>query len=249
MKAKIKIWIIEDEAIIAQNLQWTLEDMGYEVMGQSYDYSSGLADITTNPFDLLLLDINLNSTDIRQDGLALATHLRALKDVPFIFLTAYDDKDTITKAAQLRPSAYLIKPVNAATLFASIQTAIENHRESKPAAMPRENQDAPDFFFSKIGNKLHKVYWKDVTKMESVKNYVSLKTGPGSNEYLIRGSLVQVIQNMVPNSLQQDFFKINRATILHRSAILTLHFDRVDSIFGVLESTEDTIRELRKALL
>jgi DNA-binding LytR/AlgR family response regulator len=248
MESKIKIWIIEDEAIIAQNLQWTLEDMGYEVAGQSYDFDSGLAAISDEYFDVLLLDINLNSSDIRQDGLALATRLREQKDGPFIFLTAYDDKDTITKAAQLRPSAYLIKPVNAATLFAAVQTAIENHRESRPAAMPREKHEAPDFFFSKIGAKLHKVFWKDVAKMESVKNYVSIKTTLSSSEYLIRGSLVQVLQNMVPPGFQQDFFKINRATILHRSAILALHFDRVDSTFGVLESTEETVRELRKAL-
>jgi two-component system, LytTR family, response regulator LytT len=249
MKAKIKIWIIEDEAIIAQNLQWTLEDLGYEVPGQSYDYESALDALNNEQFDLLMLDINLNSPNPAHDGLAIAARLRETKDVPFIFLTAYDDRDTIKKAAQLRPSAYLIKPVNAATLFAAVQTAIENHREAKSAALPHEQTEVPDYFFSKIGHKIHKVHWKEVAKMESVKNYVSIKTANSTTEFLIRGSLVQVMQNMVPAALHPDFFKINRATIVHRSAIIALHFDSVDTTFGRLESTEDTIRELRRALL
>jgi two-component system, LytTR family, response regulator LytT len=195
-----------------------------------------------------MLDINLNNRDMDKDGLSLARRMRETKDDPFIFLTAYDDMETIKKAAQLRPSAYLIKPVNAATLFAAVQTAIENYLESKPAVMPHEKYDAPDYFFSKIGAKLHKVYWKDVAKMESVKNYVSIKTSNSNSEYLIRGSLVQVMQNMVPLARQQDFFKINRATILHRSAIVSVRLDCVHSTFGMLESTEDTIRELKKAL-
>lgn len=246
---KVKIWIIEDEAIIAQNLQFTLEDLGYEVIGQSYDYESGMDAITHGDFDLLMLDINLNSPNPGHDGLAIAAQLREKKDVPFLFLTAYDDRDTIKKAAQLRPSAYLIKPVNTAALFAAVQTAIENHREAKTAAMPHEKPDVPDFFFSKIGTKLHKVHWKDVAKMESVKNYVSIKTTGSTSEFLIRGSLVQVMQNMVPPGLHHDFFKVNRATIVHRSTIIALHIDSVDTAFGMLESTEDTIRELRKTLL
>lgn len=249
MKEKIKIWIVEDEAIIAQNLQWTLEDLGYQVMGQSYDYNSALEAIRNESFDLLILDINLNSADTSRNGLALARQLQATKDVPFIFLSAYDDKDTITTAAQLRPSAYLIKPVNAATLFAAVQTAIENHRESKPATMPHEQYEAPDYFFSKIGAKLHKIYWKDVLKMESTKNYVSIKTANNNSEFLLRGSLVQIMQYMVPEPFKPDFFKINRATVLHRNAIISLHLDSVYSTFGMIGSTEETVCELKKVLL
>jgi two-component system, LytTR family, response regulator LytT len=245
MDSKIKIWIIEDEALIAQNLQFTLEDLGYEVLGQSYDYESGMEAIENENFDLLLLDINLGGKR-EENGLAIAKSLREIKELPFIFLTAYNDKDTIMTAAALRPSAYIIKPANAATLFAAVQTAIENHSTKQTAAMPGETSVTPDFFFSKIGTKIHKIYWKDVAKLESTKNYVSIRTFNSTIEYLIRGSLVQVTQNMIPSALQKDFLRVSRAVFLQRSAIKSLGFDSVQSVFGEIESTEETIRELCK---
>jgi two-component system, LytTR family, response regulator LytT len=247
MENKIKIWIIEDEALIAQNLQFTLEDLGYEVLGQSYDFESGMEAIENENFDLLLLDINLGGKR-EENGLAIAQSLKKIKEVPFIFLTAYNDKDTIMTAAALRPSAYIIKPANAATLFAAVQTAIENHSMKKAAVMPGETATEPDFFFSKIGSKIHKIHWKDVAKLESIKNYVSIRTFDAATEYLIRGSLVQVIQNMVPGNMQKDFLRINRATLLQRSAITALGFDSVESIFGEIESTEENILELGKLM-
>ncbi len=244
MDNKIKIWIVEDEAIIAQNLAFTLQDLGYEVLGQSYDFASALAATQNEAIELMLLDINLGNKNPNNNGLAVAKALTECRNIPFIFLTAYDDKETIRTGAALKPSAYLIKPTNAATIFAAVQTAIENHDTNKAAAMPNEAAVMPDFFFSKIGAKLHKIYWCDVAKLESMKNYVSIKNFANTHEYLLRGSLVQVTQNMIPVHLQQDFVRVNRATFLHKTAILSLDFDSVTSIFGAINSTEEMIKEL-----
>lgn len=240
---KIKVWIIDDEAIIAQNLRFTLEDLGYEVVGQSYDYASGLSAIANEDFDLLILDINLSEKKTEHNGLALASMLKKYKKIPFMFLTAYNDKDTISQAATLKPSGYIIKPANAATIFAAMQIAIENYNENKQATPQTAHieKNIPDFFFSKIGSKLHKVYWKDVAKLEAIKNYVSIKTFNDNSEYLIRGSLVQILQNMMPTNLQKQFFRINRAVYLQKSAILAIYTDSVLSPFGEINTTEENI--------
>ena len=245
MENKIKIWIVEDEALIAQNLDFTLQDLGYEVLGQSYDFESGLEAIQNEDIELMFLDINLGSKNPDENGLAIAKALKEKRNIPFIFLTAYNDKDTIMTAAALKPSAYIIKPANAATLFATVQTAIENHSTNEAAAMPDKNVLVPDFFFSKIGTKLHKIYWKDVAKLESIKNYVSIKTFANNSEYLIRGSLIQVTQNMLPKPLQKDFVRVNRATYLQKSAIQSLDNDSIMSIFGIIDSTEEIVKELQ----
>lgn len=239
MNTKIKVWIIEDEAIIAQNLQFILEDLGYEVLGQSYDYESGLKAIEEEDFELLLLDINLSERDRNRNGLALAKILQQHKKVPFIFLTAYNDKNTIQQAALLKPSGYIIKPANAATLFATIQVAIENYNTNVAPDSFSFEKNISEFFFSKIGTTLHKIYWKDVAKLESTKNYVSIKIFNFNSEYLIRGSLVQVVQTMIPKYLQPQFIRINRAVYLHRSAILEVYTDSVLSTFGIINSTEE----------
>ena len=70
MDNKIKIWIVEDEAIIAQNLAFTLQDLGYEVLGQSYDYESALAATQNDAVELMLLDINLGHKNAYNNGLA-----------------------------------------------------------------------------------------------------------------------------------------------------------------------------------
>ena len=245
MANKIKIWIIEDEALIAHNLRLTLEDLGYAVLGQSYDYESGLESIDNQVFDLLLIDINLGNRDPEKNGLALAAALKKVKNVPFVFLTAYSDKDTITKAAALQPSGYIIKPTNAATLFATLQIAIENHATHQKATMPNEKSAIPDYFFSKIGLKIHKIYWRDVAKLESIKNYVSIKVFHTDSEYLIRGSLVQIVQSMIPLDLQMQFVRINRAVYLQHKAILSLNSESVMSPFGEIQSTGEMIRELK----
>jgi two-component system, LytTR family, response regulator LytT len=247
MNNTIKVWIVEDEAIIAQNLQFTLEDLGYKVLGQSYDYESGLEAIQNETFDLMLLDINLSEKNREHNGLALAAILKKHHRVPFIFLTAYSDKQTIAEAAALQPSGYLIKPANAATLFAAIQVAIENHTTKTAAQLPAQPfvRQNPEFFFSKIGATMHKVYWKDVAKLEAHKNYVSIKTFDSSKEYLIRGSLVQVIQNTVPIDMQPLFVRINRAVYLQRAAILEIYLDSVLSPFGIINSTEEAITAIK----
>lgn len=245
---KIKIWIIEDEALIAQNLEFILQDLGYRVLGQSYDFESAIEAIENETFELLFLDINLGNRDREKNGLALAEHLRRIKDVPFIFLTAYSDKDTILSAAALKPSAYIIKPANAATLFAAVQTAIENHSSNKAATIPGETLEQPEFFFSKIGLKIHKIFWKDVAMLESIKNYVCIKTFSSSSEYLIRGSLVQVIQNMLPKQFSADFLRINRSVYMQRKAILELNVDSINSIFGEIPCSEEAMRELKEKL-
>lgn len=241
MNSKIKIWLVEDEALIAQNLQFTLEDLGYEVVGQSYNFESGLEAIKTATVDLMFLDINLGNRNPERNGLALAKHLPQFKNIPFIFLTAYSDKDTILRATELRPSAYLIKPSNAATLFAAVQTAIENHRTNQAAVAPTEKPEPPTFFFSKIGIKLHKIHWHEVAKLEAIKNYVSIKTFNATTEYLIRGSLIQVMQSMMPPAAQQDFIQINRGIYLHRKAIKSVEAGIVVSVFGDIERTKEIV--------
>ena len=151
---KLNLLVVEDEALIAENLRLTLEDLGYAVLATCYTYAEARqAFAPGHRPDLVLLDINLGSPDPAHTGLALAQQLRDRPDgPPFIFLTAYNDLDTIRQATRLQPSGYLIKPVNGAALFAAIQTAIERTGTQQPAPCPlppRAAPPAPDFFFVK----------------------------------------------------------------------------------------------------
>lgn len=226
---KLRILVVEDEALIAEDLRLSLEDLGYAVVDTCYTFAEATRALAAPPpvADLVLLDINLGSADPARTGLALARQLRTADGPPFIFLTAYNDFDTIRQATQLRPSGYLIKPVSAATLFAAIQTALEYAATQQPAYAPTASSEVaapvPDFFFVKLGDRTHKLHWAAVQRLEAGKNYVTLHTPEQRAGYAIRGSLTYVLDQLLPESLRPHFIRVNRRVSLNAAAIT--HFD------------------------
>lgn len=235
----INIIIIEDEAIIAENLKFTLEDLGFNVVSISYNFEDAAIQLNELSYDLALLDINLNGSP-EKNGIELSKLVQK-KNKPFIYLTAYNDVETINLAAKSKPSAYLIKPINPTMLFAAIQITLDHDDNTKT--------DQPDYFFSKIGNKINKVWWHEVGVMESIKNYVIIKTIDSKKEYLIRSSLAFVMQNMLPKKYQSDFIKINRALLIHNSQILDIDLaGYVNTTFGKFDCNKNIVANLHKQL-
>ena len=227
MEPKLTVLVVEDDALIAENLRLTLQDLGYATPPACHTYARAEAALTRPGgvgADLVLLDINLGSADPTRTGLALARHLGGPAGPPFVFLTAYSDLDTIRQATRLRPSGYLIKPVNGPTLFAAIQTALERHRTAEAAPLPAEAAPAPDYFFVKIGDKTHKLRWAEVWALEAGKNYVTLRTAAYRTGYPLRGSLAYVLDQLLPAALRPHFVRVNRRVSLN-AAYITAYDD------------------------
>lgn len=116
-----KILVVEDEALIAAELEDRLQDLGYHVCGQSDNYSGALEQIEVYRPDLVLLDICLRGL---KDGIQVASELRQRGATPFIYLTAYADSSTLMRASQTRPAGYVLKPLRTRDLDAAIQMAL-----------------------------------------------------------------------------------------------------------------------------
>ena len=223
MVDKVTLLIVEDEVLIAENLKYTLEDLGFAVSGVAGNAGEAAKALADQQPDLVLLDINLGTQSPASNGLAVARQLNQ-DHIPFIFLTAYSDRDTIIQATQLRPSGYLIKPVNPATLFAAVQTAIQNQAPaSKPVVDKLPGGEEPDHFFVKVGKRNLKLYWQDVYCMEATKNYVQIRVVGTPVTYTVRGTLQSVMQQIVPPPLQPAFQQFNRST-----AVNVQHITRYD---------------------
>ena len=222
MEPKLTVLVVEDDALIAENLRLTLQDLGYAALPACHTYARAEAALTRPGgvgADLVLLDINLGSVNPAHTGLALARHLGGPAAPPFVFLTAYSDLDAIREATRLRPSGYLIKPVNGPMLFAAIQTALERHRTAEAAPLPAVPVPAPDYFFVKIGEKTHKLRWAEVAALEAGKNYVTLRTAAYRTGYPLRGSLAYVLDQLLPETLRADFLRVNRRVSLNMAYI------------------------------
>ena len=254
--AKISLLIVEDEALIAANLRLTLEDLGYAVLATCYKYAQAAEAFIEYRPDLVLLDINLGHKLPGRDGLALAQMLSADPAAPpFIFLTAYNDLDTIRRATRLHPSGYLIKPVNPAALFAAIQTAMESHVTRQPARLPTSPAESaallapPPYFFVKIGDRTVKLLWSTIAVLEAGKNYVTLLDSTSGRTFPLRGTLTYVLDYLLPASLRPHFVRVNRCTSLNAAFIS--HYDEEWVYYGTTryELTAAARRELRERLV
>jgi DNA-binding NarL/FixJ family response regulator len=122
--SKLKILIVEDEPVIAENISIYLDNNDFEVSGIAYDSDEAFEQLRHNTPDAVILDINLES---EKDGIEIADYINKNIQVPFLFLTSYSDKNTLDKAKAVQPGGYIVKPFNERTLLASLEIAISNH--------------------------------------------------------------------------------------------------------------------------
>jgi two-component system, LytTR family, response regulator LytT len=237
MDNEISVLIVEDEGLIAQHIKILLQGFGYNVTGVVYKYHKAVNAINELTFDVLITDIDLGNGIDEKSGIQIAQLVKQTKNCPIIFLTAFSDKDTILKATALSPSAYLVKPVNAASLFAALQLAVENFNTQNISTIDEAN--TADYFFIKQGDKKLKIFWKDVYHLEAVKNYVKIKTKEYSSSLLLRGSLQDVLQNRMPPFFRNDFVKINRAEAMDKKAIKEVGKGIIKTNYGTFKTSTD----------
>lgn len=133
-----KILIVEDEIIVAMDLEETLARLGFEVIGAANSPEEARGFFAAQVPDVIVCDINLKA-DI--DGIELIKELRRQCDFNVIFLTAFHDDKTIAKTLEIEGSFYLVKPFNANQLKASLQIALSKNQGSQT--------EAPDFLSSR----------------------------------------------------------------------------------------------------
>ena len=115
--SKIKVLIVEDEPVIAENISLYLDNNDFEVSGIAYDSDDALMQLKENTPDAVIMDINLSS---EKDGIDIALYINTKYQLPFLFLTSYSDKNTLDRAKKVKPSGYIVKLFNERTLLASM---------------------------------------------------------------------------------------------------------------------------------
>lgn len=139
---RARILVVEDESIVAFNLQQRLSQLGYDVPAIAVSGNESFDLVERTRPDLVLMDIHLQG-DI--DGIDVAARLQQTHEIPVIYLTAYSEDSTLERAKRTRPYGYLLKPFSERELHATIQMAFERHRlESELGTSRRLLQQALD---------------------------------------------------------------------------------------------------------
>ncbi len=122
---KVKILVVEDEGIVALDLQIRLKRLGYAVPATTDSGQSAIEKVAETCPDLVLMDIRLKG---EMDGFAAAHEIQTRFDIPVVYLTALVDRDTVQQAETTRPYGYILKPFEDEELQTTIETALNQHQ-------------------------------------------------------------------------------------------------------------------------
>lgn len=131
----MKILIVEDEIIIAKDIEKTLKKDGYEVIDLVPSGEKAIEVIKKSKPDLILMDIRLKG---KMDGIEAAEIIKNKFDLPVIYLTSYKDEATLLRAKITEPYGYIIKPFNYKELKILIDIASYKHKTQEKLKESRE---------------------------------------------------------------------------------------------------------------
>ncbi|MBI4660137.1 MAG: response regulator [Verrucomicrobia bacterium] len=132
-----QVLVVEDEGIIAADIQDRLTSLGYEVPATVASAEEALQKIPIYSPDLVLMDIVLQG---EMDGIDAAAEIRKRFDLPVIFLTAHADESTLTRAKITEPFAYILKPFEERELQTALEMALHKHKVEQERAKARANE-------------------------------------------------------------------------------------------------------------
>ena len=133
--SKARILVVEDEGIIAEDLQLSLEEMGYEVVGIAVTGEDAVEEAEKSRPDLVLMDVVLQG---QMNGIEAANRIHKMLGIPVIYLTAYSDDKMLERAKITEPFGYMIKPIRERELYTNIEVALFKHEMERKLKEGRE---------------------------------------------------------------------------------------------------------------
>ena len=120
-----RVLIVEDESLIAEEINDRLTRLNYEVVGIEDTAERAWTTANTTRPDLVLMDIRLKG---EMDGIQAADRIRRELNIPTVYLTAHNDAATLARAKETQPLGYLLKPFQERDLFVTLEIALHRHQ-------------------------------------------------------------------------------------------------------------------------
>ncbi|MFB2974459.1 EAL domain-containing protein [Aerosakkonema sp. BLCC-F183] len=205
-----KILVVEDESIVAIDLQNILENLGYRVSGIADSGDEAIKKAGELRPCLVLMDIRLRG---EIDGIEAAEEISSRFDIPVIYLTAYADEETLERAKKTSPFGYIIKPFEERELNTTIEIAIYKHQ------MERQLKENAKWFSTVLKSIGDGVIANDIEARIAFMNPMAeALTGWQQSEAIGRNSteIFNIIDELTRNPIESPVIKaLNEGKIVH----------------------------------
>jgi response regulator NasT len=124
-RARRRVVVAEDETLIRLDLTETLDELGYDVVGEAGDGERAVALAEELRPDLVILDVKMPVLD----GISAAQRIAAQRIAPVVILTAFPHRELVARARDAGAMAYLVKPFSSSDLLPAIEMALSRHAE------------------------------------------------------------------------------------------------------------------------
>ena len=245
--SKINVLVIEDESIVSKDLQHSLTKLGYNVVGAASNGEKAIELAGLKNPNIILMDIMLKGD---MNGIEAAEKIKELYSVPIVFLTAYSDESTLSKAKITEPYGYILKPFKEIDLHTTIEMAVYKHGKEQEIVRERnllyslvENKEASGgYIFVKANSKLIKLNSSDIFFIEALKDYVVIHTE--NVRYTIHSTMKDIDKKLT----KDEFLRVHRSYIVRLDKIATIEYpnltlEKVDKIIPIGGSYRDNLND------
>jgi len=228
-----KIFIVEDESIIARDLESILSNFEYNVSGVFANAEDAISKITHNEPDLVLMDITLRG---KIDGIEAARRIKKEYSLPIIFLTAFDDEATIKRIKEINHDGYLVKPFEEDKLNMYVENALNKTKDIITKGEELKEFDDKDIKIKILEDKLEKT-------SNELEQFAYIASHDLQEPLRMVASYVQLLQKRYKNNLDEEaneFINFAVDGVNRMKNIITdlLSFSRINAHNNLTEETD-----------
>ena len=208
------VLIVEDEFTIALDLEYQLQELGFEVLGIAQTYREALALAENLKPQVILMDVQLKG---QGSGIEAARAIAERWQIPLVFLTAQSDRATFEEAMSTGPFGFLLKPFRGQDVAHALELALYRAELMKEAAQSPPSLDAQaseslqteDTFFVKDKGRFVAVKVMDILWLEALDNYTLIVL---AQQKLVANDSLTNFERRLPGTV---FFRIHRSFLVN----------------------------------
>lgn len=203
---KIKVLIVEDSGLIAEDIASRLKTHNMEVIGIYAQAEDAIESLDEAIPDLIIMDIQLGGA---MDGISAAQVINENFSIPIIYLSDHVDKNLIERAKKTFPASYLQKPFNEGELVRVLEIAFTNWQERKD----RNQNILRNHIFIRDGQSYVKLSYNDIIYLEADRAYCNIVTG---QKTYIQSNNMSYVHGQLNH---RDFVQVHRSFVINVNKI------------------------------